>query len=152
MFTCRFCGDEYEVSSQTTHCEKIHQMIMPAVERSGERAATIRESKISGFAANSGMSQYLILREGLRTLGKKLATRVEEAVLGKDHYQQGRWSYKYRSYVGSKWREKPNLQDIPVLISLGIPPVFLEELEALYKQRRKLEGLTTDPNNVAVHL
>ncbi|HDZ54311.1 MAG TPA: hypothetical protein ENI19_00680 [Candidatus Nealsonbacteria bacterium] len=148
MLKCRFCGNEYEVSSQSEHCEKMHQMIMSAVERSGERAATRRMLKFDSYVTDLGMSRFLILREGLRTLGKKLATRVEEAVLGKGHYKQGRWSYKYRRYVGSKWREKPNLQDIPVLISLGIPPVFLEELEALYKRKRKLEGLTANPSKV----
>ena len=148
MLKCRFCGDEYEVSSQLEHCEKMHQMIMPIVERSGERAATRRILRLDSYGMDLGMSRPLILREGLRTLGKKLATRVEEAVLGKGHYRQGRWSYKYRRYINSKWRDKPNLQDVPVLISLGIPPVFLEELEALYKRKRKLGGLTTDPSKV----
>ncbi|MBU2577664.1 hypothetical protein KKA69_02420, partial [Patescibacteria group bacterium] len=99
---------------------------------------------------------------GLRKLrvfiGGELTARIEKAVLGTLRDTR-HWINNNKDFIGRVWWENPNLQDVPVLISLGISPELLEAVERAEREcersytsqgmhktrsRLRLQGLSSD--------
>lgn len=126
---CRFCLEDYPVPSMTRFCEERHLKAMQSIR--GVFSMGLMELK--------------------NFIGGELTARIEKAVLGtltlQDHVKGRIW----------RW-ENPNLQDILVLISLGIPSQLLEDIERVERKRegahikRRLQGLSSEPEKVIAEL
>jgi len=163
---CRFCLGEYPVPSMTRFCEERHLKAIQSIQ------------SIQG-------ALWMGLRELKNFIGGELTVRIEKAVLGtlrdtRHEIEKDRESFL--GYVGGRllagefidfntrgrvWWENPNLQDIPVLISLGISPALLEQIERIERKcecyytskgmrkprpRLRLRGLSRDPERVIAKL
>lgn len=151
---CRFCYEEYQLPFQVRFCEERH---LTAIQN-------IPMGAVRGI-------EWIGLRELKRFVGHELATRIEKAVLGTKrdtrHSSGQTRGGSNKGIVGRVWWKNPNLQDVPVLISLGIPPRLLEHIERVEREcerhytplgiksalpRLRLQGLSSEPKKIIAKL